>query len=148
MTPELRPSSIRDLSPARRVLIVDDHVDSADLAAELLRDCGHEARVAYGALPAIEIALSFQPQVTLLDVDLPTMSGYELANLLRAYPSLARCRFIAVTAYAYEVDRRRSQAAGFYCHLVKPFGAQALLDAVTGDDNAASCAPAAGWSRG
>jgi CheY-like chemotaxis protein len=144
----LRLSGIYTRSTSRRVLIVDDHVDSADLAALLLEQNGHEARVAYGPLPALSIAAHFQPQVVLLDIDLPTMDGYELATLLRSHPFLAHCRFIALTAYAYEMDRRKSEAAGFYCHLTKPFGAQALFDAVTGDDGASSCAPPAGWSVG
>ena len=143
-----RPSGIRDLSPSRRVLIVDDHVDSADLAAVLLRQRGYEALVAYGPLPALSMAAHFEPQIALLDIDLPTMDGYELASLLRTHPSFARCRFIALTAYAYEADHRRSEAAGFYCHLTKPFGAQALFDAVEGDEEASTCAPPAGWSVG
>jgi CheY-like chemotaxis protein len=141
-----RSSSIRDLSPFRRVLIVDDHFDSADTAAELLQEEGHETRVAYSPASAISIVASFHPQVALLDIGLPTMSGYELAELLRAHPSLAGCRFVALTGEAYEADRRESEAAGFYCHLAKPFGAQALFDAVAGSD--ASCAPVTGWSVG
>src|SRR5450755_1686211 len=144
----LRLSGIYTRSTSRRVLIVDDHVDSADLAALLLEQNGHEARVAYGPLPALSIAAHFQPQVVLLDIDLPTMDGYELATLLRSHPFLAHCRFIALTAYAYEMDRRKSEAAGFYCHLTKPFGAQALFDAVEGDEEASTCAPPAGWSVG
>jgi CheY-like chemotaxis protein len=142
----VRQPSVRDVSPTRRVLIVDDNVDSADITAELLRECGHETRVAYSPMPALSIATSFHPQVVLLDIGLPNMSGYELAALLRTDASLAGCRLVALTGNAYEVDRRRSEAAGFYRHLTKPFGAQALFDAVTGEDAASSCAPPAGWS--
>jgi CheY-like chemotaxis protein len=148
MTSILLRSAIRERSASRRVLIVDDHVDSADMAAELLSQCGHETRVAYNPLLAISIATSFRPQIALLDIQLPNMDGYELANLLRADPALAECRFIALTANAFEVDYRRTQAAGFCYHLVKPFGAQALFDAVASEDSASGCAPAAGWSVG
>jgi CheY-like chemotaxis protein len=133
---------------SRRILIVDDNVDSADLAAELLQERGHVTCVAYGSGAAIAAARNFQPQIALLDICLPTMSGYELARHLRAGALLGGCRFIAVTGSADEADRRESEAAGFYCHLVKPFGAQALFDAVDGQECAGSCAPPQGWSLG
>jgi CheY-like chemotaxis protein len=139
-----RDSSIRDLSPFRRVLIVDDHFDSADMAAELLQELGHETRVAYSPLAALSIVASFHPQVALLDIDLPNMSGYELAALLRADPALAGCRFVALTGAAYASNRRHSEAAGFAGHLTKPFGAQALFDAVSGES--AISVPATGSS--
>lgn len=141
-----RNSEIRDLSPVRRILIVDDQFDLADMAAELLQELGHETRVAYSPLSALSIVASFHPQIALLDIGLPNMSGYELAALMRAHPALAGCRFVALTGAAFDSDRRQSEAAGFSYHLAKPFGAQALFDAVA--DDSASCAPAAGWSVG
>jgi CheY-like chemotaxis protein len=146
VAPILRQSGIREPTASRRVLIVDDHVDSADLAAVLLTQSGHEVRVEYGPLPALSMAARFEPQIVLLDIELPTIDGYQLATLLRSLPALARCRFVALTACAFERDRRKSEAAGFYCHLTKPFGVQALFDAVNGDDAHSSCAPPAGWS--
>ena len=134
--------------PSRRILIVDDQVDSADLTAELLQERGHVTCVAYGSRAAIAAAAKFQPQIALLDIHLPSMNGYELARHLRAGAFLGRCRFIAVTGSADEADRRESEAAGFYRHLVKPFGAEALFEVVDGDDSAASCAPPQGWSVG
>jgi CheY-like chemotaxis protein len=128
-------------------LIVDDDVDSADLAAELVREGGHEVRVAYGPAAAISIAAVFKPQVVFLDIHLPNMNGYDLAALLRVDPALARCRFVALTGAAYEADRRQSEAEGFYCHLAKPVAVKALFDAVAGDDDGASCAPAADGPR-
>ena len=116
--------------------------------AIVLRELGHDTCVAYSPVLALSIAASFQPQVALLDIDLPNMTGYELADRLRGFPALAQCRFIAVTGFAYERDRRKSEAAGFYRHLVKPFGVDALIDAVAASDPAASCAPPAGWSVG
>jgi CheY-like chemotaxis protein len=133
---------------SRRILIVDDNVDSADLAAELLQERGHVTCVAYGSRAAIAAAANFQPQIALLDIHLPTMSGYELATHLRAGALLGGCRFIAVTGSADEADRRESEAAGFYCHLVKPFGAEALFEAVDGHESDANCAPPQGWSLG
>lgn len=133
--------------PSRRILIVDDHVDSADMTAELLQERGHVTCVAYSSGAAIAAAVNFQPQIALLDIHLPTMNGYALAAHLRASAFLGGCRFIAVTGAADEADRRQSEAAGFHGHLVKPFGAEALFEVID-DDGAASCAPARGWSVG
>jgi len=129
-------------------LIVDDHVDSADLAAELLQERGHVTCVSYGSRAAIVAAVNFQPQIALLDIDLPTMNGYELVTHLRATALLSACRFIAVTGNADEMDRRESEAAGFYRHLVKPFGEAALFEVVDCDDSGPNCAPPQGWSVG
>lgn len=145
MVASLRDSGILVFARSRRILIVDDHVDSADLAAMLLSDRGHVTCVAYDPRAAIAASANFHPQVALLDIHLPTMTGYELAIHLRS-GLLAPCRFIAVTGSASEADRRESEAAGFYCHLVKPFGSEELFEAVTGDDRASNCAPAQGWS--
>jgi CheY-like chemotaxis protein len=86
------------LPAARRVLIVDDHVDSADIIAEALETEGHETRVAYNPLSAMAIAAEFRPDVAILDVNLPSMDGYELGAALRA--DLSECRFIALTGDA------------------------------------------------
>ncbi len=115
---------------ARRILVVDDHVDSAGLAAELLRLRGHETRVAYDPETARQIAVEFEPEIVLLDIGLPGMSGYQLADLLRADPKVKHCRFIALTAHAYLRDEQASEAAGFEAHLTKPIGLQLLFDAV------------------
>ena len=114
MVAELRESCVRVLKPSRRILIVDDHVDTADLTAELLQERGHVTCVAYSSQAALAAATSFQPQIALLDIHLPTMNGYELAKQLRALAFLSRCRFIALTGLADETDRRESEAEQFY----------------------------------
>ena len=113
----------------RRILIVDDHVDSADIIAEALGAHGHETRVAYDPLAAISLASEFQPQIAILDIDLPTMDGYELGASLRA--QLPECRFIALTGNASGLNCLRSQWSGFYGHLTKPAGLDELLAAVS-----------------
>ena len=110
------------------------------MAAELLQERGHVTCVAYGSRAALAAAVNFQPQIALLDIHLPTMNGYELARHLRASAFLGGCRFIAVTGGAEEADFRESEAAGFDRHLVKPFGAEALFEAVDGNGSAAHCA--------
>jgi len=121
--------SVGALSAARRVLVVDDHVDSADILAIALEELGYDARVAYEPFGAISIATEFQPQVAILDVNLPTMDGYELGAALRA--ELSECRFIALTGDATGLNCLRSQWAGFHGHLTKPVGLDELLVAVS-----------------
>ncbi|BCS34749.1 hypothetical protein TBR22_A39750 [Luteitalea sp. TBR-22] len=105
---------------ASRVLIVDDNVDAADMLAHVLSARGHETRIAHDGVEALRACQDFVPQAAFLDLGLPVMDGYELASRLRELPGLADIRLIAVTGYGQESDRRRSRAAGFHHHLVKP----------------------------
>ncbi len=110
-----------------RVLVVDDHVDGAESLAQLLRLDGHEVRVAYDGPTALEVAQAFQPQAVLLDIGLPQgMNGYEVARRLQLLPDLDGALLIAMTGYGQEEDRRRSVAAGFRAHCVKPLGLEEL----------------------
>ena len=111
---------------ARRVMVVDDNLDSADTMAELIRIWGHEVRTANDGPSALECARGFRPQVVLLDVGLPGMDGYELARRLRA-EGLAGTLLVSVTGYGQEEDRRRAQEAGFDHHLTKPVDPDTLL---------------------
>jgi CheY-like chemotaxis protein len=119
----------RELPAARRILIVDDHVDSADIIAEALEIEGHETQVAYDALNAISIAAEFRPDVAILDISLPSMDGYELGAVLRA--DSTECRFIALTGDATGLSCLRSQWAGFHGYLTKPVGLDELLASVS-----------------
>ncbi len=112
----------------RRVLVVDDNADAADLLAHLLGSKGHEVVVATDAPQALELAAEFHPEVALLDIGLPVMDGYELARRLRIQNS--DVRLIAVTGYGQERDRTRSRAAGFDAHMVKPVDPLALAAAL------------------
>jgi CheY-like chemotaxis protein len=103
-----------------RVLVVDDNEDAAMLLAELLRMAGHVVAVAHDGAAALKTSASFIPEVALLDIGLPGMDGYELAQRLRAAQPLPRLRLIALTGYGEEKDRLRTKAAGFDVHLVKP----------------------------
>ncbi|WLE62703.1 response regulator [Burkholderia plantarii] len=111
---------------ARRVLIVDDNADAADSLSILLGLQGHTVEVAYSAEDAIRCAETFRPQVALLDIGLPGMSGYELARTLRAMPQFAGTRLVAVTGYGQTDDVRTAYEAGFDEHLVKPVEPAAL----------------------
>jgi CheY-like chemotaxis protein len=116
-------------STARRVLVVDDDVDSADIVAHVLEMHGHETRVAYEPLNALTVAAEFRPQVAILDVNMPTMGGHELGDALRK--DLPGCKFIALTGDATALSYLRSQWAGFHDHLTKPVALNELLGAIS-----------------
>jgi len=126
-------SGSRELTLQRRVLIVDDDADSADLLVQLLEMRGHTVRSVNCAQQAMAEAVEFQPEVAILDVGLPDMSGYELAQLLRKCEGLAECRLIAVTGYSGDAVLAHSKTAGFDLHLVKPVDLELLARSVLGD---------------
>jgi PAS domain S-box-containing protein len=103
-----------------RILIVDDNVDAADSIAMLLGMEGHQTRTVNTARAALLAVPDFAPHVVLLDIGLPEMDGYEVARRLRAQNGCHDMRLVAVTGYGQPSDRRRSHAAGFDEHLVKP----------------------------
>jgi signal transduction histidine kinase/CheY-like chemotaxis protein len=113
----------------RRVLVVDDNIDAADLLADLLRMKGHEVEVAYDARSALAAMPAFRPHVAIFDIGLPDIDGYELAHQVAAGDH-GGCRLIAVTGYGQERDALRARDAGFHAHLVKPVKLETLLDAV------------------
>lgn len=105
----------------RRVLVVDDNVGAAKMLALLLQKMsGHTVAVAHDGPKAVAIAKEVTPDLILLDLGLPGMSGYAVAEQLRAIPELADVFIVALTGYGTEEDRRQTTAAGFDEHLVKP----------------------------
>ncbi|MBA3272499.1 MAG: PAS domain-containing protein [Chthoniobacterales bacterium] len=104
----------------RRLLVVDDHVDTAQSLARLLRLRGNEVEIVHDGDAAITAAKAFQPEVILLDLGLPGMDGYEVAEQLRRDSEFSRPMIIAISGYGQEEDRRRSREAGIDHHLVKP----------------------------
>jgi CheY-like chemotaxis protein len=115
----------------RRVLVVDDNVDAADSLGHLLRMAGHDVCVAYDGTAALQSAAAQSPEVVILDIGLPGMSGYEVARRLRGLGNGRPARLVAVTGYGQESDRRRALDAGFDLHLTKPIN-PADLEAVLG----------------
>lgn len=113
------------------ILVVDDNNDAADLLAMTLGAWGHTVRVAYDGPSALRATTDFAPVVALLDIGLPIMDGYELAQRLKQDPNLRHTRLVAVTGYGQETDRQRSRDAGFEVHLVKPIDMTALHTMVT-----------------
>ena len=129
--------AVQPAGKGRRILVVDDNEDAAEMLAEALNAKGHVTRVAHDAPDALEVAAGFIPELAFLDIGLPVMDGYELAARLRELPGLSGIRLIAVTGYGQESDRRKSEAAGFQDHLVKPVDLDAV-DLVLGSDTALS----------
>jgi CheY-like chemotaxis protein len=107
--------------------VVDDNQDAADTAATLLRLTGYEVQVAYDPDAALRLLDSFEPEVALLDIGLPGMSGYELAERLRDHPNGRGAVLVALTGYGTQADILRAQQAGFARHLVKPAPPDVLL---------------------
>ena len=105
-----------------RVLAVDDSVDAVEFLAMLLRIAGHEVGVAYDGPSVLQAALAMRPDVVLLDIGLPGLTGYEVARQIRQEPTLSHTVLVALTGYGRESDIKRSKNAGFACHLVKPAG--------------------------
>jgi signal transduction histidine kinase/ActR/RegA family two-component response regulator len=106
--------------PGRRVLIVDDNIDTAQGLARILTRAGHEITVAHDGNQALVQAREQSPQSVILDIGLPGMDGFEVARRLRSEAGCANALIIAVTGYGQPEDRQKSIEAGFDHHLVKP----------------------------
>ena len=108
-----------------RVLVVEDHADTAESMAVLLRLHGHEVDVAPDGPTALRIAAQNPPDVALLDIGLPGMNGFEVARRLQERPG-KKPLLVAVTGYGQEEDHRRSEQAGIDLHLLKPVDPEPL----------------------
>ena len=125
--PEASVTTPRRMSRSlERVLVVDDNDDAAMLISEALEALGYTVRTAPDGPAALRIAEEFAPQVALLDIGLPVMDGYELAQRLRDMRNLLTLRLVAVTGYGQGEDKRRSREVGFDAHLVKPIALDEL----------------------
>ncbi|HEY6806084.1 MAG TPA: ATP-binding protein [Pyrinomonadaceae bacterium] len=111
-----------------RVLVVDDNVDAADMLVMMLQMFGHEVKAVYSGQAALETAVEYEPNFVLLDVGLPDMNGYEVAQHLRQLQQIKNVRLIAITGYGQDADRQRSKEVGIDLHLVKPVDPKKLQD--------------------
>ena len=116
----------------RRVLVVDDNVDTAESLAMLLRMKGHDVQVAYDGPAALKTARAFHPEAVLLDIGLPGLDGYQVAARLRRRRRTSGSLLVALTGYGQEEDRLRAQHAGFDHHLTKPVDPQAIYEMLAG----------------
>jgi CheY-like chemotaxis protein len=116
--------------PPAGVLVVDDNRDAADSLGTLLRLLGAEVRVVHSGEAALAAFDERRPSVVLLDIGMPGMNGYEVAQRMRQREGERRTRLVALTGWGQEHDRRRAAQAGFDLHLVKPADLQALHQAL------------------
>ena len=138
-----QPAVVPAAGRGRRILVVDDNADAAMALAELLKMLGHEVQIAHDGPQALNAAPRFQPEVALIDIGLPVMDGYTLAQRLRERCAGDRpLRMVAVTGYGLERDRERSAQTGFTDHLVKPID-MAELDRLLQQDDAGKRSPRA-----
>ena len=107
-------------SPGRRILVVDDNIDSAESLGLWLKFMGHEVRLVHEGLATLEAAREYHPDVIVLDIGLPDIDGCQVAERLRQEPNLNGVLLIALTGYGQDEDRQRCYDAGFDEHLIKP----------------------------
>lgn len=118
----------------RRILVVDDNIDSAESMAMMLELSGHDVATAHDGLAAVELAKEFQPHVALLDLGMPKLDGYEAARSIRQQSWGQKMKLVALTGWGQQEDKRRSREAGFDAHLVKPIDFGALEELVANSD--------------
>src|SRR5688572_26129770 len=122
----LKPQAEAAPQPRRRVLVVDDDLDSVHSMALLLKMMGHEVQFAINGFAALDVARRFRPDVILLDINLPDFAGYDIARQLKWEPGLGKTRILAVTGRTDEDTKRRAVEAGCESVLAKPVAAAAL----------------------
>jgi CheY-like chemotaxis protein len=112
----------------RRILIADDNRDSAETLAALLRMEGHEVTSVHDGPVALSIFAELKPDVALLDIGMPGLTGYEVARKMRQSTQRASLTLIAITGWGQDIDKERAFAAGFDHHLTKPVDPQRLVE--------------------
>jgi CheY-like chemotaxis protein len=115
----------------RRILVIEDNPDSAEMLKETLELLGgHAVQIAFDGPSALAMARTFHPEIVLCDIGLPGMNGFEVAQAIRAEPSLGRVFLIALSGYTSPEDQQRAIEAGFDRHLGKPASWTELEEAV------------------
>ena len=125
-TPKLDFTSL-----GRRMVIVEDNSDSAEMLKFLLDDAGYEVTIAYDGKSGLELIESTKPDIAIIDIGLPVMNGYEIAEQVKRTVMSGSIFMIALTGYGQKEDRDAALAAGFHEHLVKPLDPERLSDVLT-----------------
>ena len=126
----IAPIQVRDGAQAKVVLLADDNLDAAEVMAQWLRLSGYEVQTAPDGARAADLALSLKPDVLVLDIGMPGLSGYEVARRVRAQPWGREALLIAATGWGQLSDREKAASAGFDAHLTKPFAPDDLIAAI------------------
>jgi signal transduction histidine kinase len=114
-----------------RLALVEDNPDIRETMFELLTICGHDVTPAEDGAAGLDLILQSHPDVALVDIGLPKLDGYQVAQQVRAAPGMADVRLVAMTGFGQEEDRKRALAAGFDAHIVKPPDLDVLLRVLT-----------------
>lgn len=117
---------ISEIGNSKRILVVDDNLDAAESITMLLELSGHTTSMAHDGASAIKTAEEFKPDVILLDIGLPDINGYEVAQRIRQQPWGKNLCLIAATGWGQDKDKNLAKAAGFDKHLTKPIDLQQL----------------------
>ncbi|HWL10596.1 MAG TPA: response regulator [Planctomicrobium sp.] len=115
-----------DLSPSFRVVVIDDNHSASYLLGRLLGKLGHQVEIANSAEHSVELVHQFHPELFISDIEMPEMSGYELAQRIRCETRGERPFLVALTGYGQASDRAAALESGFDEHLVKPISLTAL----------------------
>lgn len=115
-------------SSGKKVLVVDDNADAADMTAQMLQMYGLDVQVAYGGAEGLSVARANHPDLIFLDIGMPMMDGYQVAEAVRADHTLSKVMLVALTAWGDEASRKKAHAAGFDMHLTKPANIVELLE--------------------
>jgi len=110
----------------KRVLVVEDNLDSVHTLAFLLGDMGHRVEYAINGYVVLDIARRFRPDFVLLDLGLPGIDGFEVCRQIKRDPQLRSCRVIALTAFSHDEFRARAKEVGCELYLVKPVDTKVL----------------------
>jgi CheY-like chemotaxis protein len=128
VTGKVPPASMH--GAGTQVLVIEDNHDVREMMSLLLSEHGFVVRTAEDGRTGIASAATSPPEVALVDIDLPDMSGYDIAMRLRSSPACAGIGLVAVTGYGQAVDREKALAAGFDAHLTKPVPIEELVAAI------------------
>lgn len=129
-------------TPTKRILIIDDNSQAADVAAELLSLYGYQTAVAYSGAEGLQTAKEFFPDAILLDLGMPLMDGFQVAAAVRAMPEFGNLALVAFTAWGDKGTRQRTHDTGFDQHITKPAGVEEILRAI-----ASACDMRASFAR-
>ncbi len=123
-----RSSGATDADRALRIIVADDDHDTANTLDLLLREEGYETRVLYNAFHVSDTVRDFAPDAVLLDIGMPSMTGYEIASAMRRQYGSATPILIAVTGWTKEWQKQLGQLSGFDHYIEKPYDSQYLLN--------------------
>jgi PAS domain S-box-containing protein len=124
----MRTETVQPRGSSRRVLVVDDNADGAEMLAMYLELAGNATRTAFDGRRALEVAREWAPEIVFLDIGLPDKNGYEVAKSLREDPASRSAVLVALTGWGSASDKRRADEAGFDAHLTKPVDVAAVKE--------------------